>query len=340
MAIETTDGLLAALGSAAPGDFIDLGDAVFSAFFLYGARHPFARWPRPVTLVGGSFDSARLKGVQGLRFQGTRFASRLEVDHAKSLWIEDSHDIGLFGTKHVGLAGPWGVGQAIRADRCARVRIDGADITGFRRGVVLNYGQKLSVRNSALHRLSGDGINIAACVGVSVDRNHIHTFIDDPASRFHRDAIQLWSAGVDRPTRSVSIIRNIIDAKGEDGGFDAQSIFARNEAVDRGAGPEMRYGNIRVRWNLIRQAHAHGVKIDHADNIDVCHNTLLQDNDAARAAAARFAEKLGPESERPLWTPAIHVQDVTGRIVNNIAEQPIYASGDQAGLIVRGHREI
>lgn len=59
-------------------------------------------------------------------------------------------------------------------------------------------------------------------------------------------------------------------------GDKTQSIFMRNDLVDRGlAGEEMYYQNILIEGNVILNGHKHGITVGETDGLIIQNNTIL-----------------------------------------------------------------
>ncbi len=180
------------------------------------------------------------------------------------------------------------------------VRIERCIIAGFMRGILLDSCDDVIVRDCDLFGLRSDGINIVACQRVLIEGNRVRDFRAslDPANTDHRDCIQMWTTGSKRPTTDVTIRANLLDGTGA----WAQSIFIRNEEVDRGrAGPEMWYRNLRIEDNVILGGHTHGISVGETDGLVIRRNTLLRNRDGIGGG------KYGPDHS--IWVPKINVSD-------------------------------
>ncbi|WP_208734635.1 right-handed parallel beta-helix repeat-containing protein, partial [Corallococcus praedator] len=110
--------------------------------------------------------------------------------------------------------------------------------------------------------------------GVVIEGNRLHDFRASPTSADHPDMIQFWTNGTRTPTRDVIIRDNVLDIGN---GTATQSIFMRNDQVDRGeAGREMFYRNVTIEDNVIVNGAANGLVVGETDGLVVRNNTVLR----------------------------------------------------------------
>ena len=146
---------------------------------------------------------------------------------------------------------------------------------------------------------------------VLIEGNHIHDFERSRLASDHADMIQFWTNGSSRPSVNIVIRGNVLDSGT---GGATQSIFMRNEEVDRGrAGEEMFYRDILIEENVIINGHLHGITVGESRGLTIRNNTLLRNQ--------AFAQ--GENRDRRVTIPAINIvgasQDVA--ILDNIADR-------------------
>lgn len=201
---------------------------------------------------------------------------------------------------------PTGVGLWLQ--NCEDLTLRGNAIEVFHRGLVVFRCQDVTIDANQVFSIRSDGMNFAEVQDVTVTGNHIHSFLRSEASTDHADMIQIWTNGTETATRNVTVSGNILNSGA---GLYTQSIFMRNDLVDRGlAGQEMFYRNITIEENVIINAHLHGITIGETDGLTIRNNTVVQNIRSA-----------GADPGRPLWVPTIRVAEAARnvRIEGNIS---------------------
>lgn len=195
---------------------------------------------------------------------------------------------------------PTAFGLGVRSS--ADVTLEDNEIRNFFRGMVISQSQNVIVRGTDLHSIRMDGMNFAEVVNVLIEKNHIHDFARSLESKDHADMIQFWTNGTKTPSRDIVIRDNLLNS-GQ--GWYTQSIFMRNDMVDRGlAGHEMFYRNITIENNLIINAHLHGITVGETDGLVIRDNTVV-----------RNARSEGKKKNVALWTPQIRVSDKSRNVI-------------------------
>ncbi|WP_146592175.1 right-handed parallel beta-helix repeat-containing protein [Puniceibacterium confluentis] len=176
------------------------------------------------------------------------------------------------------------------------VTLENSEIRGFYRGLVVHDSRQVLVRGNDLHGLRMDGMNFAQVRDLRIEANHIHDFARALDSGDHADMIQFWTNGTTAPSRDIVIRGNLLNS-GQ--GWYTQSIFMRNDLVDRGlAGPAMFYRNVLIEGNMILNAHLHGITVGETDGLVIRNNTVV-----------RNARSEGAAENPALWTPQIRVAE-------------------------------
>ncbi|WP_047998475.1 right-handed parallel beta-helix repeat-containing protein [Puniceibacterium sp. IMCC21224] len=165
----------------------------------------------------------------------------------------------------------YGIGLAIRDS--VGVTVENSEFFEFHRGLTVTGSRDVTVRGNDLHDLRMDGMNFTAITGALIEENYIHDFRGSVNSGDHSDMIQFWTSGTDVPSTDITIRGNTLDVGT---GTFTQSIFMRNEQVDRGlAGTEMFYRNILIEENVIVNGHLHGIAVGEADGLVIRGNSVL-----------------------------------------------------------------
>jgi len=258
---------------------------------------------RHLTLDGLVFDYRFSRGDE-------RYHRPFQVSRSQHITIRN----GLFDGD---LAGPgsvitqgYGTGFGLSIRDAEEIAVLDNEFRGFGRGLLVGQSSGIIVRGNDLHSLRSDGMNFAQVQDVVIEGNHIHDFALDIDSGDHADMIQFWTNGTSKPTRSVRIRENLLNA-GQ--GWSTQSIFMRNEEFDTGrAGPEMFYRDIEIADNVILNAHLHGITVGETRGLTIANNTVV-----------RNARAEGRADNPTVWTPQIRVapasQDVT--IARNVTSK-------------------
>jgi len=328
--VDTPASLMKALRSAAPGAVIELAPGDYGTLSLRG----FDRGGK-VTLRSAEaqnpahFSKMVLNDVQGLTLEQVVFDYVFEPDDVLQLrpfQIVNSAHItirsALFdgdlarGRSAADDGFPTAFGLGVRGSTHITLRDN--EIRGFFRGTVISQTDHIIVQGNDLHSIRMDGMNFAEVKDVRIQGNHIHDFDRSLESKDHADMIQFWTNRTSSPSRDIVIRDNILNSG--DGWF-TQSIFMRNDMVDRGlAGPEMFYKNIQIENNLIINAHLHGITVGETQGLTIRNNTVVRNSRSEGAL------------ENPgLWIPQIRVaemsrdveisRNVTHRIVGAQAQE-------------------
>jgi hypothetical protein len=181
------------------------------------------------------------------------------------------------------------------------ITLENTEIRSFYRGIVVSQSRDVTVRGNDLHDIRSDGMNFAEVRQVLIEDNHIHDFARSLQSKDHADMIQFWTNGTKAPSFDIVIRNNLLNSAE---GFYTQSIFMRNDQVDRGlAGDEMFYRNITIAGNMIINAHLHGITVGETDGLSIHNNTVV-----------RNARSEGAQKNVALWTPTIRVAEASRNV--------------------------
>ena len=306
-------GLLEALAGARGGETILLAPGEYGALLLLAHRLPFSiDYPAPVTIASADrtrpavFSGAHMRGGRNFVFDGLRFDYRFapgDKIHKRPFDFWDSTDLVIRNSVFAGDVARgvspeddgfgWAFGLSLRGS--LRARIEHNEIHGFFRGLVMGRTVNGVVRGNEIHSLRMDGMNFSRSSGILIEGNLIRDFRRSPSRKDHADMIQFWTANADTPSTDITIRGNVL-LSGRGG--NTQSIFMRNEMVDRGrAGREMFYRNVTIEENVIVNGHLHGITLGESDGVVIRNNTLLRNPAAAR----------GEDLERRVRIPRIRL---------------------------------
>ena len=214
----------------------------------------------------------------------------------------------------------YAIGLSLRGVKNAH--IDGNEFYNFHRGMSISDSKNVTVSHNDLHSMRMDGMDFSQVQGVVIEGNQIHDFRGSPKSADHCDMIQFWTNGTTAPSTDIVIRNNTLDV-GQ--GSATQSIFMRNDQVDRGlAGTEMFYKNVTIENNVITNAHLHGITVGETNGLIVRQNSVLH-TDGGKVDGADAAVEI------PQINIAAHS---TGVVVTGNATAGINGWTGQAGWSV------
>lgn len=338
----------AALANLAPGTELELEAGTYSAITI---RRVSGTANAPIVLR--SADPANPAFLRGLV---VRDAAHIHLEtlvfdyvfsagdprHARPFLVQDSQNIRIAGSvfdgdlasgegpPHDGFPTSYGL---LLAD-AQNIRILSNTFHTQMRAIVVNNSRNLTISGNDISRIRSDGVNFAQVQDVLFENNHIHDFMRSTASGDHADMLQIWTRGTTEPTRGVTIRGNIFNAGM---GHNTQSIFMRNDQVDRGlAGYEMFYRDITIDDNVIINAHSHGITVGATDGLRIRNNTVVRNIFAA-----------GENPQRRLWTPQISAAEnsVNVEILRNVTREVIGYEGQSSwsvadNLLVQGNSRL
>lgn len=332
--VGTQADLLAELANAEAGTVIEIAPGDYGALKISDLA---GTTDQPIILKGSDpanpprFSSLDLRDVQHLRVLHLTFDYEWqpgEKIYHRPFQIIGSEDVTVSNTLFDGdltVAAteqePSPTGFALGISSSSGVIIADSEFRHFFRGIVTAQSNKITLRNNNLHSLRMDGLNFAETRDVVIEGNRIQNFDRVLNSADHADFIQFWTNQTKSPSENIIIRGNILNS-GD--GWYTQSIFMRNDQVDRGlAGREMFYRNVLIEDNVIINAHLHGISVGETDGLIIRNNSVI-----------RNARSEGPDNNPNLWTPQIRVSPtatnvtITGNVVSKIEgfdDQPDWA---------------
>lgn len=290
--ITDAAGLAKALAAAAGGETFRLAPGDYGRLELLAHRSPNLDFPRPVTLVSADpadpaiFTSADLRGVGNLVLDGIRFDYRYAPGHkihyrpfdfraCHNLTIRNS----LFDGDVARGVSPnddglgWAFGLSLGGGQ--DIAILNNRVKDFVRGMVFGGARNVVVAGNKVSGIRLDAMNFVAMQNIRIEGNHIHGFRRPKVKPGHSDMIQFWTNGSETPSTGITIRGNLLLA-GD--GNSTQSIFMRNDLVDRGlAGAEMFFRDVLIEENVILNGHLHGITLGESNGAIIRRNTLLRD---------------------------------------------------------------
>jgi hypothetical protein len=260
----------------------------YGSVTLYGRNYGEGVVVRSVAEEGETvLSSIKLTSVERLSFEGITvdFVAQDGKTGPRAVTIKDSSDIAF---RHVTFDGDIATGvdeesngkptgSGIFVTSSTNVNIEDSTFFTWYRGGYFQNVDGLTLSGNEFYGMRCDGIDLTAVQGVVIENNYFHDFISNgnaSGTRDHRDFIQFWSTGADRPSTDVMIRNNLLDIGAGDW---TQSIFIRKEMVDGGStGEEMFYRDFLIEGNVIRNSHSHGITVGETIGLTIQDNTLLR----------------------------------------------------------------
>lgn len=323
--VSSTQDLISALGRATGGETILLAPGDYGRLALTMAAGIDLTFPSNITIAAADstnppvFSEVVLRDVTNLSFRDITFDYTYQA--GQPLWyrpveVEGGANIAFDGCRFDGdvaygmtaADNGFATGIGLGLTSVQGVRVEGCDISGFFRGLIVDNCDQVVVRGNDVHDIRSDGMDFVAVQGVLIENNHLHDFRGSPTSTDHRDMIQFWTNGSTRPSTDIVIRNNLLDIGAGDW---TQSIFMRNEEVDMGrAGAEMFYRNVLIEGNVIVNAHLHGISVGETAGLTIRSNSVLHD-DGGMADGLDSAVEIPRVTVAPTSTGVVITQNAT-----------------------------
>lgn len=320
--IRNAGELEAALSKARGGEVLQLAPGHYGDLLLRGKASSPIAFARPVTITSldpgarAVFGSVTFFFVQNITFSEVDFTyvyKEGEKANASPFQMRDVSDITITRSHFTG-DNARGTGTGADGYATARgvfflggrnIRVQDNVFRNWHRAGVFGRIEGLTVSGNEVADNRSDGFNFADVRDVLIERNYLHSFRINLATGDHPDMIQFWTNGTKAASERIVIRDNFLDVAG--GGI-TQSIFMRNEEVDKGrAGAELFYRDVRIVGNVIRNGHVHGITVGETNGLVIANNTLLQ--------------SVTPPRLMHVTVPAINIKpaSINVRIENNIS---------------------
>ena len=334
--VSSTAGLYAALAKATGGETIKLAAGDYGDFNLNAKSGFDITFASNVTITSAdpahaaSFSGIDLHGVANLTLDKVVFDYKFaagdkvyerpfSVIGGENITIKNSSFDGdvAKGVSTADNGFGYAIGLSVRG--VTNAKIDGNEFSDFHRGMVVADSKQVVVTGNNIHNIRSDGMDFSDVQGVLIENNRLHDFKGSPTSGDHSDMIQFWTNGTTEPSTDIVIRGNILDIGS---GSATQSIFMRNDQVDRGlAGKEMYYRNVTIENNVITNGHMHGITVGETAGLVIRQNSVLH-ADGGKADGADASVEI----------PKINIVAAsTGVIVTNNITAAISGWTGQAG---------
>lgn len=294
--VSSSAGLLKALKSMPGGGEIILKSGEYGFLDLNRAKHGLPSFKGEVTIrsedqdAPASFSGMLLKNMSNLTFDGVVVDYRAAPGAAiwaRAVLIEDGANMtfrevafdGDLARRLSPVEDGHGTGIALLATRVKGLTVENSVFTEWNRAMVVGGGKDFVIRGNDISNIRSDGLNFGAVANVLIEGNRIHDFDVARGSADHPDMIQFMNTSGSTRSENITIRGNVLDSGA---GNATQSIFIRNEAVDRGkGGSEIFYRDVLIEDNVIRNAHAHGITVGQTHGLSILNNTVLHNASTA-----------------------------------------------------------
>ena len=337
--VSSTAALYAALANAQGGETIKLAAGNYGDFNLSAKSGFDITFASNVTITSAdpahaaSFIGIDLRGVTNLTLDGLRFDytfAKGDPIYERPFTVTGGQNIAILNSTFDGdvakgvstAANGYGYAIGLSVRGVTNATVEGNEFSNFHRGLVVNDSKQVVVVGNDVHSMRMDGMNFSDVQGAVIEGNRIHDFRGSPTSVDHSDMIQFWTSGTKEPSTDIVIRGNVLDIGS---GSATQSIFMRNDMVDRGlAGKEMYYRNVTIENNVITNGHMHGITVGETAGLVIKNNSVLHADGGKQDGA-------DDSVEIPRIAVATNSNGVT--IANNITSMVSGWSG-QAGWTV------
>ena len=302
--VSTSAQLTAALSQASGGDKILLAAGDYGQLSITG------NYDSPLTIASAdsgnpaSFSTMSINGAENVTIDSVMFDydytagdsqtyRPFAVTNSEKIVIQNSVFEGDTATGTGTVFDGFGTGFGLSVRGSSGVEVENNEFKGFGTALQISESQNVVIGGNNIHDIRKDGMNIIETQGIIIENNNIHDFKGLEDWTDHRDMIQFWTSGTDKPSTDIIIRNNLLDI-GQ--GSYTQTIFMRNELVDTGrAGEEMFYQNVLIENNTIINHHTHGITVGETNGLVIQNNTLTAAiPDASEPSTQWLFDKYGP----------------------------------------------
>jgi Right handed beta helix region len=299
------------------------GDKILLAAGNYGQLEITGNYDSPLTIASAnpgnpaSFSTMSINGAENVTVDSVVFNydfkesdiptyKPFEVVNSSKVVIQNSVFEGDMASGQGTIFDGHGTGIGLSVRSSSGVEVEKNEFKSWGTALQVNESQNVQVQGNNIHDIRKDGMNFVEVQGVVIENNYIHDFKGLPDAIDHRDMIQFWTTGTNNPSTDIIIRKNVLDIGN---GSHTQSIFMRNEVVDKGqAGQGMFYQNVLIENNVIINHHLHGITVGETAGLVIQNNTLVAAKpDASESTTQWLLEKYG--SGAGILVPRINVTD-------------------------------
>lgn len=322
ISVSTASGLATAMTQVKAGDTILLASGNYGAFstgndYSSNVTIKSANAGSPAT-----FSSVELKGATGITFDSINFdykyqagaslqTSPFTVSGSTNIAFKNSTFDGDVASGTNSIDDGYAVGRGLSITSSNGVTVENSVFKTWMRGIVVSESSNINILKNEVTGIRSDGMDFIQVQKVLIEGNNIHDFRSAIGSGDHADMIQFWTTGTTAASTDIIIRNNTLNI-GQ--GSWAQSLFMRNELVDKGlAGTSMYYKNVLIENNTISNAHIHGITVGETDGLIVRNNVLIAATmNLSNAYNAAYVAKYGATAG--VMVPHINLSDVSDHV--------------------------
>lgn len=281
--------LTAALSAAAAGDTVRLAGGSYGTYQIRDRAYSgVVRIESADTNNPARFDGLTVRNVTNVTLAGLDLGRPLNTGEADTVTfntIRDSNNIVLEGvTIHGSRDGnPQNDGRGLVVTNTRGLLIEDSLFTDLNRGLVIEKGFNVVLRDTEWRTIRSDGVVIAAVDGVVIDGNKFSDF--RPVVPDHSDVIQFFNTNQTVGSKNITIQNNEILITNYNGTepTGTQGIFISDPLA-------FGYENVLIRNNVLFSNGAfHGINIDGGKRVQVTDNTVLSKTGDSRDFWIRVA---------------------------------------------------
>jgi Ca2+-binding RTX toxin-like protein len=265
--VSSAAALNAAVQTAQPGDTIQLQAGQYDGVVIKYANFSGVTITSADPLHPAVISSFDVTNVTGLTFRNVELLANTGVNFDFN--VRNSADVHF---DHVNVHGsldnnPANDPEGIEFTNSSNVSITNSVFQQLGRGAGAFSSSNVQMTGNTVHDMRSDGFDFAQVDHVTVSGNNFTNFF--PVAGDHPDAIQFWTLGTTAASHDITISNNVV-TEGH-GTVGSQGIFFRDEVGT------LAYQNVTISGNLIQGGYTNGIRLDHANGLNINNNTLTTD---------------------------------------------------------------
>jgi hypothetical protein len=278
--VSTVSQFDAALKSARGGDSILLS-GTFDKLILNTSKSGYGHINFGSKVTIASADAGRpavvneltTNGAGNIEFRNIKFDYNPAKTSTGPVFVQNGSKITFNNVEVEGhVSGGYGQGVGVRVRNSKDFAIVDSDITNFKNGFNFSNITGATIADNNFRGISNDGMIVGGLVGASITGNDFRNFKSKLSDK-HKDAIQVNNGDGIALSRDVLIKDNVIVNP-----ENAHGIFFGNKIAASG-NRSAYYRDITIEDNYLHTAHKLGVTVEHAWNLKIRNNTIVQNFD-------------------------------------------------------------
>lgn len=163
------------------------------------------------------------------------------------------------------------VGNAVFVLNSENIIVENNDISEYHAGIALNKTDGVQILNNHIHDIRTTPLGGGGVDNIVIDSNHFSTIrpYEFGGTGDHGDHIHFYPvAGHEGRAVNMTITNNFFEQG--DSPTAILGVFLQSH------GTEFGYQNVIISNNVLHNSNAQGIRVEHADNLTITNNTLLQ----------------------------------------------------------------